>query len=275
MPSFRVGIVGGGPAGLAAAVAIRARFGARADVRVFERSSTYNLQAGAGFGLSINGAAALAAMGLKHRVVHLGAPIERALLADGSGNRLGSTLMRPRNGTDGYPPGMPLIQGVLRGEFIQALVSSLPPDTVCFNSAPVAVDAESGTLTFDSGRSERFDAIIGADGLRSLTRSAMFGPAAPTYSGYGIFYGVCIAPDPHPLLELNMMTQAYAAGVGVIAVPTEPSTEASQGETYSEKDRARWAAADEAAAMGTTPPRNRMYYYGVTFKEPDPKLAGG
>lgn len=270
MSILRVGIVGGGPAGLATALAIRARFGVRANVQVFERASTHSPTAGAGFGLCINGAAVLAAMGLKNAIVPLGAPVERAILANGFGERLGSTRMRPRDEA-AYPPGMPLIQGVLRGEFMQALVAALPPGSVRFGSTPVSVDEDRGRLTFDDGKTEEFDVIVGADGLRSFVRASVFGPDEPTYSGYGIFYGVSIAPGPHPLLERNAMTQAYGTGLGVIAVPTEPAAASTvDGGPYTAAERSRWAE----AAGGPSQPRNRIYYYGVTFKQPDRRLAG-
>jgi 2-polyprenyl-6-methoxyphenol hydroxylase-like FAD-dependent oxidoreductase len=60
------------------------------------------------------------------------------------------------------------------------------------------------------------------------------------------------------------MTQAYSSGLGVIAVPTEPAS--ALDPTYSVEDRARWA-------VSTLQSRTRMYYYGVTFKQPDPSLA--
>lgn len=66
------------------------------------------------------------------------------------------------------------------------------------------------------------------------------------------------------------MTQAYGTGLGVIAVPTEPSAaSAAEGGPYSAADRCRWSAAEG----GSLPARNRIYYYGVSFKQPDRRLA--
>ncbi|WP_419998964.1 FAD-dependent monooxygenase [Streptomyces boninensis] len=77
------------------------------------------------------------------------------------------------------------------------------PATVDYR-ADVAVtavdpDADGVTLRLSDGRAERFDAVIGADGYRSVVREAMFPDLTPSYAGYvgwrGALDGV---PGPGP-----------------------------------------------------------------------------
>ncbi|WP_330173629.1 FAD-dependent monooxygenase [Streptomyces sp. NBC_01498] len=48
----------------------------------------------------------------------------------------------------------------------------------------VEPDSDGVTLRLPGGRSERFDAVVGADGYRSVVREAMFPELRPTYAGY-------------------------------------------------------------------------------------------
>lgn len=81
-------------------------------------------------------------------------------------------------------PGAPWM--MLRGDVEEAAFAALPPDTdVRFATTPVAVaqDADGVDVTLrnlDTGAEsiERFDLVVGADGLRSTVRPLVFGPDA-------------------------------------------------------------------------------------------------
>ena len=55
-------------------------------------------------------------------------------------------------------------------------------------------------LHFESGAVQEFDAMIGADGIRSRVRSQLFGPSDPVYRGYTVwrgmapYGGLCVQP---------------------------------------------------------------------------------
>ncbi|WP_324193875.1 FAD-dependent monooxygenase [Nocardia blacklockiae] len=56
-------------------------------------------------------------------------------------------------------------------------------------------------VTFASGRTERFDLVVGADGVHSATRRLAFGPEeqfATYLGGYGAFFTIPTPPDVRP-----------------------------------------------------------------------------
>jgi 2-polyprenyl-6-methoxyphenol hydroxylase-like FAD-dependent oxidoreductase len=74
-------------------------------------------------------------------------------------------------------------------------------------------------LTLSGGRSERFDLIVGADGYRSIVRSAVAPGAALRLSGYALWRGTCvidlIPPSAARVVEKSVVTIAYPGGHGV------------------------------------------------------------
>ncbi|USX48722.1 FAD-dependent monooxygenase [Lentzea sp. HUAS12] len=77
-------------------------------------------------------------------------------------------------------PGKPLM--LLRGDVEQAAFEGLPDDVeIRFGTVPTAItqDADGVTVTLSGGgrtSTERFDLVVGADGLRSSVRQMVFGP---------------------------------------------------------------------------------------------------
>jgi 2-polyprenyl-6-methoxyphenol hydroxylase-like FAD-dependent oxidoreductase len=62
-------------------------------------------------------------------------------------------------------------------------------------------------VTFSNGRTEQFDYVIGADGLRSQTRGQTFGPTRPIYSGYTCWRFVVECPP-----ALDRMQEMWGRG---------------------------------------------------------------
>ncbi|WP_440073312.1 FAD-dependent monooxygenase [Streptosporangium sp. OZ121] len=95
---------------------------------------------------------------------------------------------------------------VVRGDVEQAAFDALPEDVeIRYSSVPVALrqDAESvrvdiedraaGTVT-----TERFDLVVGADGLRSTVRRLAFGPDEGRLHRLGYMLAACALPGPVP-----------------------------------------------------------------------------
>lgn len=79
-------------------------------------------------------------------------------------------------------PGLPRL--MLRGDVEQAAFAALPPEIeIRYSTVPAAIeqDADGVDVTLrntaeDTAVTERFDLVVGADGLRSTVRSLVFGP---------------------------------------------------------------------------------------------------
>ncbi|CAJ1372251.1 unnamed protein product [Effrenium voratum] len=189
----RVAVVGAGPAGLAAALALRKE--GLEDVTVFERAP--KLRPGVGGGVQLHaGAALLAELG-----VNLGfaQPLRRIR----SRGVDGSELLRldlpqlvdrfaPLTGSIRRPDGDLASCTVMRDALLAALAAQLPPGSVKFGKELQGLELKSGSVTANfSGESEDFDLVIAADGIGSLARSVVTETVEkPRYTGLRIQYGV-------------------------------------------------------------------------------------
>ncbi|PRC48815.1 monooxygenase, partial [Mycobacterium sp. ITM-2017-0098] len=86
---------------------------------------------------------------------------------------------------------------VLRGDLLRILAEALP-DTVAtrFGDSPVSLtDGAAGAdVRFASGRTERYDLVIGADGQHSAVRKLTFGPDADHVRHLGVYLALADHP---------------------------------------------------------------------------------
>jgi 2-polyprenyl-6-methoxyphenol hydroxylase-like FAD-dependent oxidoreductase len=99
------------------------------------------------------------------------------------------------------------------------LIHGLTADTIEYrfgdSIATLEQDADGVDVVFESGRSERFDLVAGADGLHSRTRKAAFGPEADYVVGLG--YGVASCSVPNTLgLDRCEMTYVGAGRTALV-----------------------------------------------------------
>ncbi|WP_328475419.1 FAD-dependent monooxygenase [Actinoplanes sp. NBC_00393] len=158
-----IAIVGAGIAGLTAALALARR---NVGCVVFERGDRIPDE-GAGIQLSPNAAAELLDLGVRlDDAIQVG---QREL------RRWQDDTVLTRTGLDRYPvPYFTMRRG--------ALVAALRQAPVRLDHRCTAVH-EDGTIELAGGATERFDAVIGADGLHSATR-ALFRAQPPRDSGF-------------------------------------------------------------------------------------------
>lgn len=183
-------IVGGGIGGLAAGIALRH---AGWDVEVFEHAPEIRA-VGAGISLWGNSLDGLDRLGVL-AALRPGSTSQAGAIRNARGDVL--MAIRPEDfGTTADR----LVWMVHRAELHEALLAALGRDAVRTAAACDAVGQdEPGVWTrFDIDSEARGDLLVGADGLRSTVRAALFGAEPPRYAGYTAWRGVC-AFDPERL----------------------------------------------------------------------------
>jgi len=238
--SVRTALVAG--AGIAGLSAARALVQAGWRVQVLEQAARLD-PVGAGLTLWPNAVRALDALGVPLR--------EGASRPGTSGLRASSGRWLSRSDTTGYPAryGAPLV-AVHRADLQQALLDSLPADTVILGArvADLHQDAAGATVEHGAGPS-RADLVVLADGLTSATRHLVAGAAPrPRYAGYTAWRGVT-EPGAH-VPDLRGTTESWGRGERFGIVPL------ADGRTYwfatantAEHRRAPGGAAGEHAEV--------------------------
>jgi 2-polyprenyl-6-methoxyphenol hydroxylase-like FAD-dependent oxidoreductase len=186
----RVLIVGGGFAGLAAALALeKAGF----KPRVFERYCEPT-EVAAGVSLWGNAIRALSKLGLSRRVIDAGDIITTATLLTWRGRTISTCDIGEADRKLGYPSIV-----IHRQDLLRILHEALPPGVLTCNAAAVQVRQVPGAegrviLHTSDGRHHVAPVLVGADGNRSLVRTQMVGREELRYSGYTCWRGVLELP---------------------------------------------------------------------------------
>jgi 2-polyprenyl-6-methoxyphenol hydroxylase-like FAD-dependent oxidoreductase len=214
----QIAIAGAGIGGLALALALR-RYGF-APV-LFEKKTAEQIRTeGVFLTLAPNGVNALRALGLADAVVGAGLPTRGLAMFNERGKQLGVMDY----GTHAMRFGAPSVtirRGALGGVLLDA-VTAAGIDLRC-GTGLEEVEHDREGVTLHSNRSERFDALIGADGLRSLVRRKLFPELPqPRYSGLIGTGGVTWVEDIAPTNGLMNLTFGKKAFFGYLADPGQP-----------------------------------------------------
>jgi 2-polyprenyl-6-methoxyphenol hydroxylase-like FAD-dependent oxidoreductase len=177
-------IVGGGIGGLCAALALHR---ARHQVTLVEKSPSF-APVGAGIVIAPNAAQLLGWLG-----VDLSA----------HGHRLSGLELRTREGvvlqrmhTEAHVVRYGPAWSFARPQLHDSLVAALPPEVQLKFGVTVGrfeETAEGVSVQLD-GEPRRFDALVAADGLRSVVREQLFGPSHYRYTGTTCYRGVLSNP---------------------------------------------------------------------------------
>lgn len=194
---MRIAIVGAGIGGLSAAAGLQR---AGAQVTVFERAAEVR-SGGSGLSVFANGLRALESLGL-------GAQF--AEITDQHAGSFAAGQRRPDGRWIAQVPRHSLaeLRIVDRADLHRVLLSTLDESTVRTNALVTSAHID-GTVTIapdpdEDSRSqpaqprpdslEKFDLIIGADGLNSQVREAVEAGIGPRYSGYSCWRGITARP---------------------------------------------------------------------------------
>ncbi len=182
MQGLRVGIIGGGLGGLAAALALRH---SGQEVVVFEQAPEFRA-VGAGISLWPNGVKVLCLLGLGRRLAAAGGRMDLMAYADRDGRLLTELALDPLYeavGQRAWP--------LARTDLQDMLADALGAGCVRFGMRCASVASGSGTsgasavARFEDGAEFEFDLVVGADGTHSGTRPWVTGrPVDRRYVGY-------------------------------------------------------------------------------------------
>jgi salicylate hydroxylase len=174
----KVAIIGAGPGGLAAAIALQKQ---GFDVQVYEKAQEFR-PAGTGLGLLPNGLNCLEAIepGIVETLKRSGCQVRQAILKNTNGDTIRA------NPTSRYLEkyGQPLVT-VWWWRLQQTLASRLPSDIIHLNHQCMGFEQNDNgvEISFDNGKRVHADLLIGADGLKSAIRKNLIGDGEPRYLG--------------------------------------------------------------------------------------------
>ncbi|MFE2278557.1 FAD-dependent monooxygenase [Streptomyces sp. NPDC059454] len=198
-------IAGGGIGGLAAATALADR---AHRVTVLERRSGFT-ELGAGIQLAPNAFAALDRLGVGDGVRERAVFIDQLRLMDGTTDELVNAM--PLTGAYRERFGNPYAV-VHRTDLYQPLLDACREraDRVELRTRSTVVsyghDGERVVAVLDTGERLTADALIGADGIRSVVRGQMLGDGEPRVSGHTIYRSVIPMERVPQALRSNAVT---------------------------------------------------------------------
>jgi salicylate hydroxylase len=180
-----VAIIGGGIGGLSAALSL---LRAGVDVHVFERARVIH-ELGAGIAVSPNAVRILYRNGLMG-TLELGGV--KTLAWDYHRWEDGRRLYRsPIAGVMETEFGFPLYH-MHRADLVKGMIQALPAERLHMEHKCVRFvdDSDRVEVEFENGARVQADALIGADGIRSMVRQTLFGPEQPRFTGSVAYRGL-------------------------------------------------------------------------------------
>ncbi|WP_112320956.1 FAD-dependent monooxygenase [Oceanibium sediminis] len=178
MSKLKIGVCGGGIGGFSAAIALRK---SGHDVQVFERAAGFN-RVGADINLTPNAVFALDQLGVGEYLRKTAARPTFRISRDGVTGEETSRLPMSTAAEEKY--GAPQLT-IHRADLLKALQAQLPEEVVHpgMSVSDVALKDDGATIIFEDGNKRDFDVVIGADGIHSAVRTALWGADSPEFTG--------------------------------------------------------------------------------------------
>jgi len=210
--NFKVVIVGGGLAGLTAALAMKS-FGIKADV--FEAAPELG-EVGAAINISPQAVKALQAVGVGEELAAISnsspGMYTRNMYTGEYLEFNDRSKIAARYGAPYYT--------VHRADMIDVLAGGLDPSTIHLGRRLTAIEERGDrvALTFADGLSIDAEVVIAADGVRSVIRQTLYGDDNPTYTGQMIWRTLLDGADvPENVLEPTGHIQWVGKGRHILA----------------------------------------------------------
>jgi salicylate hydroxylase len=256
--TYRIAIVGGGLAGLATANALQ-MFGIAADV--FETAPALG-EIGAAVNVSPQAVKALRAIGVGDQVEAIGyaSPgIHTRNMQTGEFLEFNDRFKTAaRYGAPYY--------SFHRADLLDALASRLDPGSIHLGHRLTGLEEASDriVLTFADGARVEAEYVIGADGVRSVIRQALYGDDNPTYTGQMVWRALLQSNDVvHEVLEPTGHVQWVGPGCHLLAYYIRARKLVN---IVTQEDTDKWV--EESWSTRGDPDEMRL-----SFPNPEPRLA--
>lgn len=202
MKSLKVAIVGAGVGGLTLAIALRR---SNHDVTIFEQTARF-ARVGADVNLTPNAVHALNQLGVGGGLLkHAASPTHRISRSWDTGEETSRIELRAA-AEKKYGAAQLTIH---RADLLQALESAIPAE--CFRmhqkATGIRQDTDAAAVTFDKTHSDAFDVVVGADGIHSAVRSALFGDESPEFTGLVSYRGTFARDQVQNVPDLDAFTK--------------------------------------------------------------------
>ena len=213
--ALNIVILGGGIAGCSAAIALTA-IGHK--VRVLEKQAAWRFQSSGIFVYS-NGLRSMQELGVMEDMIAAGFAIPggRNSYFDHHGNPITDSFYPSAEGGE-----IPAILGIKRAEIHRVLAARMARlgVEIDLDSSVAALDqdADRVRLQLTDGRQLDCDLLIGADGVRSVTRALMGIDLAPRYTGFGVWRSVHRRPAD---LQDKIMMMGPAKRFGIMPISAD------------------------------------------------------
>ena len=198
-----IAVIGGGIGGLAAAASLlRAGF----DVEVYEQARALG-EVGAGINIGPNASRILHRFGIAERLAKDGI---RPLTFDQRRWDDGRFLVRAPLGEAVETTFNAPYYTLHRGDLHRAIAAAVPVDRVHLGHrfTHLVDHGDQVEAHFENGASISADVLIGADGIHSVVRHALFGPEKPRFTGCVAYRGL-VPADRLTHLDLERTTQIW------------------------------------------------------------------
>jgi 2-polyprenyl-6-methoxyphenol hydroxylase-like FAD-dependent oxidoreductase len=208
MKSGRILVIGGGIGGLTAAIALRRQ---NFEVTVIERDPDWAVY-GVGIIQQSNVVRAMAQLGLLDDYLSAGFGFDTVEVFAPTGQRV-ARIPSPKL-TEGYPANVGVGRRALHKVLGDRAIGAGAQIRLGVTALSLADDGAGVEARFSNGSSDRFDLVVGADGLLSETRRMIFPDARPPeFTGQSVWrYNFRRPPEVDSL-------QAYAGRIGIGLVP--------------------------------------------------------
>lgn len=206
MTTQRIGISGAGIGGLTAAIALQKQ---GKDVVVYEQAKEF-ARVGADINLTPNAVRALDGLDIGEALRETAARPSHRISRDGFTGEETSRIEMAQAAQDKY--GAPQLT-LHRADLMNALEKAVKPGSVQFGKRVSRVEQRDDKVhvQFEDGTKDVVDVLIGADGIHSSVRTALFGKEQPEFTGVVAYRAVVPAEKLAGLPNLGAFTKWWGA----------------------------------------------------------------